>query len=202
MFVQVIQGRTSDAAALRAAMDRWGAELSPSATGFLGTTAGVTGDGRFVALARFESTDAARRNSERPEQDAWWTETVRLFDGEATFHDSHDVGVYLVGDPDQAGFVQVMQGRTRDSARAKELMSADSPEWASFRPDIIGSVNIDHGDGTWTSAIYFTSEAEAREGERKDPPPEMAAQMAEMDALADGPVEFFDLTDPWLSTPR
>lgn len=202
MFVQVIQGRTSDTGALRAAMDRWDAELSPAATGYLGTTAGVTRDGRFVALARFESADAARHNSERPEQDAWWTRTARLLDGEATFHDSDDVGVDLVGDPDRAGFVQVMQGRTTDSARAKELMSADSPEWASYRPDIIGSVTIDHGDGTWTSAIYFTSEAEAREGERKEAPPELAAQMAEMDALADGPVEFFDLTDPWLYTPR
>jgi hypothetical protein len=29
----------------------------------------VTQDGRFVALARFESEEAARRNSARPEQD-------------------------------------------------------------------------------------------------------------------------------------
>lgn len=202
MFVQVIQGRTSDAAGLRSAMDRWAADLAPGATGFLGTTAGVTSDGRFIALARFESTDAARRNSERPEQDAWWTETSRLLDGEAAFHDSEDVGVDLVGDPDRAGFVQVMQGRTKDSARAQELMSAGSAEWATFRPDVIGSVNVDHGDGTWTSVVYFTSEAEAREGERKEPPPAIATQMAEMDALANGPVEFFDLTDPWLYAPR
>ena len=32
-------------------------------------------------------------------------------------------------------------------------------------------------------ALYFTSEAAAREGERKEPPPELKAQMEEMDAL-------------------
>ncbi len=202
MFVQVIQGRTSDPAALRAALDEWAAELAPSAAGFLGSTAGVTADGRFVDLARFESAEAARRNSERPEQDAWWARTARLLDGEATFHDSDEVDVDLVGDPDTAGFVQVMQGRTTDPARSRELMSDDSPAWASFRPDILGSISVDHGDGGWTSAVYFTSEAEARERERTEPPPEIAAQMAEMEALADGPVEFFDLADPWLFTPR
>ena len=53
---------------------------------------------------------------------------------------------------------------------------------------------VENADTAWTR--------EAREGERKEPPPEMVAQMAEMNALADGPIEFFDLTDPWLSGPR
>ena len=200
MFVQVIQGRTSDPAALRAALERY-ADLSPGAEGFLGATAGVTEDGRFVDVVRFQSADAARRNNARPEQEAWWTEVSRLI-GDGVMHETDDVDVALVGDPDQAGFVQVMQGRTTDRQRAKELMSGDSTDWASFRPDILGSVNIDHGDGGWTSVIYFTAEAEAREGERKEPPPELQAQMAEMMTLADGPIEYFDLTDPWLYSPR
>ena len=44
--------------------------------------------------------------------------------------------------------------------------------------------------------IYFTSEAEAREGERKEPPPEMQAQMEEMNKLSVGEMEFFDLCGP------
>ena len=51
-------------------------------------------------------------------------------------------------------------------------------------------------------AMYFTSEAEAREGERKEPPPELKAQMEEMDALSIGEPEFFDLKQPWLYSPR
>src|SRR5829696_9998205 len=106
MFVQVIQGRTSDAEQLRAALDGWVRELAPGALGWLGSTGGVTQDGRFIALARFESEEAARRNSDRPEQDRWWSETARLFSSEPTFKDSSDVIPDVVGDPDAAGFVQ------------------------------------------------------------------------------------------------
>jgi hypothetical protein len=202
MFVQVIQGQVSDPAPVRAAFDRWARELAPGATGWLGSTAGVTEDGRFIALARFESEDAARRNSGRPEQDRWWAETAELFDGEATFKDSSDVIPDIVGDPDRAGFVQVIQGRGTDPDRARELMGQSSPEWAAFRPDILGSVAAAHEGGAYTMAIWFTSEADAREGERKEPPPELKAQMEEMDALSAGVPEFYDLKEPWLYSPR
>jgi hypothetical protein len=202
VFVQVIQGQVSDAGKARAALDRWVQELAPGATGWLGSTAGVTDDGKFIALVRFESEEAARRNSVRPEQDRWWAETAKLFSGEATFRDSTDVVVDIIGEPDQAGFVQVMQGRGNDPDRARELMAQDSEEWAAFRPDIIGSAGAQHDGGAYTMALYFTSEEEAREGERKDPPPAMKAQMDEMNALSIGVPEFFDLKQPWLYSPR
>lgn len=202
MFVQVIQGQVSDAGQVRAAFDRWANELAPGATGWLGSTAGVTDDGRFIALARFESEDAARRNSERTEQDQWWTETAKLFDNEPTFRDSTNVTTDIVGEPDQAGFVQVMQGRSSDPERARELMADDSPEWKQWRPDIVASVEADHEGGDWTMALYFTSEAEAREGEQKEAPPELKALMEEMDSLNVGEPTFFDLRQPWLHSPR
>jgi hypothetical protein len=202
MFVQVIQGKVADASKVRAALDRWLQEVSPGATGWLGSTAGVTQDGRFIALVRFESAGEARRNSDRPEQDRWWSETARLFSGEVTFRDSSDVVVDVAGEPDRAGFVQVMQGRGTDPDRARELMSQDSEQWAEFRPDILGSIAVLHGGGAYTMAIYFTSEQAAREGERKEPPPALKAQMSEMDALSIGTPDFFDLEDPWLYSPR
>jgi hypothetical protein len=161
----------------------------------------VTDDGRFIALARFESREAARRNSDRPEQDRWWAETAGLFTGEATFTDSDDVIVDTVGDPGDAGFVQVMRGRGSDPDRARELMGEDSSDWAAFRPEILGSVAALQEGGAYTMAIYFTSEEEAREGERKEPPPELKAQMEEMDSLSEGVPEFFDLRQPWLYAP-
>jgi len=151
---------------------------------------------------RFESAEAAQRNSDRPEQDRWWAETSRLYDGEVTFKDSSDVTVDTTGDPDRAGFVQVMQGRGSDPDRARELMGQDADKWANFRPDVIGSVAVGHEGGAYTMAMYFTSEAEAREGERKEPPPELAAQMEEMGKLSIGEPEFFDLKEPWLYSPR
>lgn len=198
MFVQVIQGHVSDADKTHAAFDTWAREIAPDSIGWLGSTAGVTDDGRFVAIARFESADAARRNSQRPEQDRWWAETSKLFSGTATFHDSSDVAVDVVADPDRSGFVQVMQGHGTDPDRTRELMSADPDEWAAFRPDINGSVAVQHDGGAYTMVVYFASEKEAREGERKQPPPELKAQMDEMDELTVGAPEFFDLKQPWL----
>jgi hypothetical protein len=202
MFVQVIKGRVADPARVKAALDRWAEELAPGAEGWLGSTAGVTEDGRFIALARFESEEAARRNSNRPEQDRWWAETSRLFDGEPTFRDSTDVDVDTNGDPATATFVQAMQGRTSDPERARRLMAEDSTDWSAFRPDMLGSVAVGHEGGAYTMVMWFTSEAEAREGERKEPPPELKAQMDEMGALSVGEPEFLDLKDPWMYGPR
>lgn len=202
MFVQVIQGRVADEAALHEAFDRWAQELAAGAQGWLGTTAGVTKDGRFIALVRFDSADAAKRNSDRPEQDRWWSQTATSLDGEASFRDSEEIDLDVVGDPGAAGFVQVMQGQGSDPDRARELMNQDSGAWADFRPDMLGSVGVAHDGGHYTMCLYFTSEAEAREGERKEVPPELKAQMEEMDALSIGTPDFFDLKRPWLYAPR
>jgi len=201
MFVQVIQGQVSDAAEVRAQFERWVAEVSSGATGWLGSTAGVTDDGRLVALARFESEEAARANSDRPEQSAWWEQTAKLFKDEPDFHDSSEVDVATPGDPAQAGFVQVMQGRSTDPDRARELMADDSADWDAFRPDILGSVTVNYDGGAWTMALYFTSEEAAREGEQKEAPPEMQEMMKEMDSLSVGEPTFFDIKDPWLHAP-
>src|SRR4028118_1129500 len=83
MFVQVIQGQVSDPNEARSALDRWTRDLAPDAEGWLGTTAGVTDDGQFIALARFASEEAARRNSERAEQGDWWGDTAKLVTGRA-----------------------------------------------------------------------------------------------------------------------
>ena len=201
MFIQVIRGRVTGPEQVHAALDRWSGQLAAGAEGWLGSTAGVTGDGRFVALARFESAEAARRNSDRPEQGQWWAETSRLFASEVSFRDSSEVTVDVHGDPGQAGFVQVMQGRASDLDRARELMAQDPDEWAAFRPDVIGSVTVGHEGGAYTLAFYFTSEQAARDGERKVPPPRLKAQMEELNRLSIGEPEFLDLTQPWLYSP-
>ena len=201
MFVQVIRGQVSDPGQVRDALDRWAEELAAGATGWLGSTAGVTQDGRFMALARFESEQAARRNSDRPEQNQWWMETAKLFAGEVTFRDGIDVTIDVSGDPDAAGFVQVMQGRASDPERARDLMAQNPDEWAAFRPEILGRVAVVYEDGSYTMAMYFVTEDAAREGERKEPPPKLKAQMGEMSRLVAGEPEFLDLPQPWLYSP-
>lgn len=201
MFVQVIKGRTSDPAAMRAQMETWKSTVGDKAEGWLGSTAGVTDDGTAIAIVRFESEDAARHNSDLPEQGDWWAQMAATYDGEPSFQDCTLVDVDTHGDPGTAGFVQIMQGRVSDVARAREVMDDDPTDWATFRPDILGTLWAGTPEGDWTMVIYFTSEAAAREGEQKEPPPETAAHMSQLNALGVGETTFLDLRDPWLESP-
>jgi hypothetical protein len=200
MFIQVIQGKVADADALRRTMDRWTAELMPGATGFLGTTAGITDDGRFIALARFESEEAARANSDRPQQGAWWAEMEKCFDGEAGFLDCSKVGQMLAGGSDDAGFVQIMTGRSSDVARMHDMFARHSDDLHQARPEVIGGLLLDAGDGRYVDAIYFTSEESAREGEQKEPPEDVRADLDEGMRLM-GDVTYYDLRNPLLVSP-
>jgi hypothetical protein len=62
----------------------------------------------LAATVRFDSAEVARRNSERPEQGAWWAETEKCFDGPVTFFDCPQVDVWMQGGSDDAGFVHVV----------------------------------------------------------------------------------------------
>jgi hypothetical protein len=200
MFVQVIQGQVTDRDEVHDMFDRWATDVGPSAGGWLGTTAGVTAGGVFVALARFESEDDARRNSDRPEQDQWWAQTSKLFDGEVTFRDSVEVDEFLRGGSDDAGFVQVITGQARDVERMKEL-NQEYAQYAHLRPDLIGGVIVLHPDELFTQAVYFTSEEEARAAEGQEPPEELKAVMDEENALISG-IAYIDIDEPWLYAPH
>lgn len=199
MFVQVITGTTSDREGLLRQVDRWQDELRPGAVGYLGSTGGVTDDGRFVLLARFESEAAARRNSARDEQGGWWTETEKYLEG-ATFRDSVDVSTLLGGGSDAAGFLQVMRGRVTDAGKLAAIGSRTAEFEAAlrqYRPDVLGELIVMHPDGTYTEVVYFPSEAAARQGESTEPPAEMQALYGElMSAITID--EYLDLKDPWL----
>jgi hypothetical protein len=198
MFVQVIQGRVTDPAGMRAHTEKWAAEIGVDADGWLDSTAGVTDDGTSIAFVRFESEEAARRNSERPAQGEWWEKMATFFTEEPTFQDCTLVDADEYGDLGSAGFVQVMRGEVSDVAKAREVMANDTLDWQALRPDIVARVWAGSEDGSWTMAIYFTTEAAAREGEQKQMPPEAEAMMAELNALAEGEPTFLDLRDPWL----
>jgi hypothetical protein len=197
MFVQFIEGRVRDAADLRDQLERWREEVT-GGDGWLGTTAGVTTDGTAFVAARFASAEAARTNAARPEQSAWWEATEALFDGEVGFEDHEEVSTFRGGGSDDAGFVQVIRGRVTDADAARRMFDEGLPD--DGRPDVLGGVAAFRHDGVYTTVVYFTSEGEARAGERDDidAGDEFAA---EMDALHDVPPRFLDLADPWLWSP-
>ena len=197
MFIQVIQGRAGDEAGIRRCMDRWRADLMPGASGYLGTTAGFTDDGTFIALARFSSEAAATANSERPEQSAWWAEMEKCFDGPVHFLNCSDVQQWLGGGSDDARFVQIMEGVSPDVHRMHELMEANAERIHEARPEIMGGLLADAGDGRYVEAVYFTSEAEARRAETMEMPEDLRLTFEEETELM-GDVAYFDLHEPVL----
>ena len=193
MFVQVIKGHTSDPTMLRRQLDRWNSDVRPGAIGFEGSTVGVADDGTFIALARFSDAAAAARNSERVEQGAWWEETAKLIDGEASFRESSDVSLLFEGGTDDAGFVQVMEGTVKDREQVEAFETPDMLEQLrAARPDLLGGHRVWFDDGTYVDAAYFTSEADARKGEGSMEFSEQAAAYGELF----GETTYTDLRDP------
>ncbi len=211
MFIQVVRGRVRDATGLREHWDlrihvlRQHPQVVPDAglievpvsVGWLGSTAGIS-DSEFVAVIRFESERLARQDDRRPEQREWWAEAKEYFDGEVTVRDASEVDVLLGGGSDDAGFVQVIQGRARDVDRVRALNSASEAWLKEHRPGIIGGTVAWHGDGSFTETLYFTSEEEARES--GEFPADAKAELDEWRALVED-VKHIDLRDPWLWSP-
>jgi hypothetical protein len=198
MFAQIIEGKVADPARLRREFDRWNTELRPGAAGFLGSTGGVTDDGVGIMVARFESAAAAKANSDRPEQGAWWSAAERCYDGPVTFTESEDVEEFLGGGSNDAGFVQVMKTSDGPDRAALKVLDAQFEQHAAtVRPDLIGGVRVWTGPRSTIDVNYFTSEAEAREYEQKEPPPELKEAMAEFTEYFAN-TQFLDLRDPWL----
>ena len=199
MFIQIIQGTCRDSETLRRQIELWRREVGPKAEGWLGGTYGVTDDNTFVGMVRFDSKEAAARNSTRPEQGAWWAETERCFDGEVTFHDCDDAMTFLDGGSDDAGFVQVIEGRLSDPERFRRFAELPMDMLNETRPEIIGGVMAMAPDGTFIETVAFRSEAAAREGERKEMPAEIRQTWEnEMAQMQD--VRYLDLRQPWFAS--
>jgi hypothetical protein len=200
MFIQVMQGQATDREALERTRQRWADELRAGAVGFLGATFGVTDDGWVVNAARFESEEAARKNSDRPEQGAWWNEFVQCLEGEPEVIEGSDVDLLIDGGSDDASFVQAMSGRASDRAKLAEIEDGLEEQLKAARPDLIGSWRLWQDDGSFTQLAYFRSEEEARVGEKAEPPAEVAERFQTWDELM-GALTYRDLRDVRLTGP-
>lgn len=193
MFVQVIQGQVGDRDLWRRQSASWRTEIKPKTSGYLGSTSGLTADGYSIAVVRFESQAAAEANSNLPEQSAWFAALAPAFSGEIVFHDCVEVDEILGGGSNDAGFVQVMQGRVKDPEAFRATGKAMEPDLRQMRPDLLGGLVAWHGDGgSFTQTSYFTSESDARLAEKSMGE---SPQMAEFMAQLDGPMAFYDLAE-------
>ena len=100
---------------------------------------------------------------------------------------------WLDGGSDSAAFVQIMEGHSRDRDRMHTLMTQNAERIHEVRPEIIGGTFSAFGDDGYVEAVYFRSEAEAREHEKLDMPDDLRSILEEENELM-GDVSFFDRT--------
>ena len=148
---------------------------------------------------RFESKELASRNAERPEQGEWWQKMAACFDGDVTFHDCDDATMFLGGGSDDAGFVQVIQGRLSDPERFRTFMSQPMDALKDARPEILGgTIGID-ADGTFTETVPSAARRKpARTSRTRCPRTCAMAFEAEMAQVQD--MAYLDLHHPWFTS--
>jgi hypothetical protein len=201
MFIQVIQGRATNPPGIRRDLGRWQRLLAAGADGWLGSTTGITDDGWSMSVIRFASEDQARRNGERPEQREWWRDASQHL-ARVVFHDAPKVHTYLDGGSDEAGFVQITQGRTDDMERMVSLGRDQEEVLARDAPPILGMTLAEHADqpGDFTQTTYFTSEQDARRSEQERSAKADEPALTELRSLMTN-LRHFDLRDPQLLSP-
>jgi hypothetical protein len=201
MFIQVIQGRATNPPGIRRDLGRWQRQLAADADGWLGSTTGITEDGWSVSVIRFASEEQARRNSDRPEQQAWWRDASQHL-AQVTLHDAPNVHTYGDGGSDQAGFVQVIQGHAGDIERMVSLGRDQEELEAGHAPHVLGTTVAEHADrsGDFTQTVYFTSEEDARRLDQQRSADADEPALKELRGLMTN-LRSFDLRDPQLLTP-
>ena len=198
MFVQVVQGRVGDEQELRRQWRRWLDVLSGD-QGWLGSTGGIGRGGELVAAVRFDSEAAARRVAGQLEQSRWREQMSRCVE-DLSVQDCPRVHLVLDGGSDQAGFVQVMQGRVSDAERLVAIEAEGAERLRQVRPDLIGGLRAWPDATRLTAVDYFTSEAEARDGESRPMPADVQAMFEEWLSLFSD-LRFIDVPEPWMASP-
>ena len=134
VFVQLIQGKTSDKEGLHRQLEAWMSKLRPDADGYLGTTGGVTDDGDVfiyghVSSPRRRGAPTATGRSRAP----GGQRPNGTSDGPVSFVDSADVDVQVEPSND-SGFVQVIQSTARDRSRIEEINATVGPAMTESSP--------------------------------------------------------------------
>jgi hypothetical protein len=199
MFVLAVDARTSTADSLRRHVVTWAPEIGISATGWLGNTAGVSGDGAFILTLRFVSEEAWLITSGLPEYADWWQVCRRHLDTTPSFKPSTAVTGILAGGSDDAEAVRIIQGRAtrrrlEDSVRQLEAVPA------AARADVIGGLVAWHDDEQFTEALYLGGPDPGQVRLQAAASTPLGRFIHDHDAaIRDANV--IDLVDPWLMSP-
>lgn len=195
-YAHVVRGRAGSRADPTERWQRWISEVAPLRTGWRDTTGGTTAEGEVIAVTRFSSEEDAHRTFSLPEHRSWWEATVAQFNGEAEVMASDDIAPPDVLVDPSAGFVQMMLATVADRPGVERIEEEIDEAFKRWRPDLLGGYRVWLPGHRMLAVDYFTSESEARAGEQREPPPEVAEAMPRwLGHMAD--VEWFDLAQYW-----
>lgn len=187
MFSQVAQAHTTDPAAAQRALKRWA-----TIPGVVNVTAGITEDGRLIAVITYESEESAHSATH---------DRQALLNGRVSVRDGTRTDLFTPGDLTRSSFVQVVQGQVTDIVEARRHRDLLEEALAEHLPCLLGTLTVEHDGQRFTRVLYFSTEEEARAVERDTP-----AEVRHIDEgalrLLTGPVEFTDLRDPWVLVPQ
>ena len=199
MFLLTVEGRTGTPDALHEDVLNWPGEVGRSAVGWLGNTAGVSNDGDFVLLMRFESEEAAWITSDLPEQGRWWQTCAEHLDTKPAITGSTTVIGILDGGSDDAAAVRIRRGsavlnRYRRSLRQLETLPP------AERAAVIGGIVAWHDGDRFTEALYLTSRDFAQVRQLGTSPTPLGRFIDGLEAsILDAKV--IELDEPWLISP-
>jgi hypothetical protein len=200
MFVFTVECRTTAADIAHEHVRRWHADVEARAVGWLGNTAGVSTDGDFIMLLRFESEEAAYITSDLPEYEQWWRTFASFLDTKPVFKGSTSVMGILSGGSDDATAVRITKGhseatRLRDSIRRLESLTPEE------RATIIGGIVAWHDRDRFTEALYLTSQDLPRFRQRRTARTPLSRFLDDHEAIILDRSEM-DLYRPWLVSAR
>jgi hypothetical protein len=198
MFVLKVEARTTQPDALRKHVLTFPAEVGRHATGWLGNTAGVSPDGDFILLMRFESEEAAWITMDLPENTRWWEICGQHLDTKPAFIGSTDVTGILSGGSDEAAAVRVIRGRAsqgfRDSLQQLGAIPRDE------RTDVIGGIVAWHDEDQFTEVLYLKSKDFTTSRQPATAAAPFRRLLDDHDASIQG-ASVLDLKEPWLMSP-
>lgn len=79
--------------------------------------------------------------------------------------------------------------------------AGQSSWWRETERCLDGPVTAYYGDDSYADFAYFTSEADAREGEQREVPPETAGMLGDWERVMKVD-RFLDVPNPWLMAGR
>lgn len=195
MFVQVVRGAVRDPEETFARLDFWLDQLAPEAIGWLGTTAGVTGDGELVSFVRFASAADARHNSDRVEQGQWWADSARVFTRDVSFDNYDGVTLFGGGGSDDVAAVEVLVGRVHRRRGLTDLAAELAEYGLSLGPRVVGGLVGLQEDGNLTQAIYLGHPRSGADDRRVEP----VQRFGDSSGLSD--LRLLRLERLWLGSP-